>query len=243
MRHAIIAFGLVSSSLLGLGGCAALTSAKGGADSAKGAADDAKGQKDSAQSAVKDEKDKAKGGGAAGGGGGAAGPTRLEATDGQINVPISDKIDVKKSKVNDWRKFTLAGKPGQFATFELFWDDEAANLSIDIYDKFGVNIGKSPRRIEGQSSKKVLLRIDDPGLYYVRVSGPAQDRHQHLHDDGQVQRPRRRRGSARTGARADTRARTPDTRPPSPRRPRPARRARTARCRPIRTRSTARSSR
>ena len=173
MRHAIIAFGLVSSSLLGLGGCAALTSAKGGADSAKGAADDAKGQKDSAQSAVKDEKDKAKGGGAAGGGGGAAGPTRLEATDGQINVPISDKIDVKKSKVNDWRKFTLAGKPGQFATFELFWDDEAANLSIDIYDKFGVNIGKSPRRIEGQSSKKVLLRIDDPGLYYVRVSGPG----------------------------------------------------------------------
>ncbi len=155
------------------GGCAALTSAKGGADSVKGAADDAKSQKDSAQASVKDEKDKAKGDKAGGGGDNAAGPTRLEATDGQINVPISDKIDVKKQKQNDWRKFQLMGKAGQFATFELHWDEEAANLDIDVYDKFGVNVGKSPRRIEGQSSKKVLLRIDEPGLYYVRVSGPT----------------------------------------------------------------------
>ena len=169
MRHAIIGLGL----LFTFAGCAALTSAKSGADSAKGAADDAKGQKDSATAAVKDEKDKAKGGGAGGGGGAAAGPTRLEATDGQLNVPISDKIDVKKGKANDWRKFTLAGKPGQFATFELHWDDESANLSIDVYNEFGVNVGKSPRRIEGQSSKRVLLRINDPGLYYVRVSGPG----------------------------------------------------------------------
>lgn len=170
MRHVIIGFGL----MLAFGGCAALTSAKGTADSAKGAADDAKGQKDSATQAVKDEKDKGKGGDAAGGGGGgAAGPTRLEATDGQINVAISDKIDFAKKKQNDWRKFMLVGKPGQFATFELHWDEESANLSIDVYDKFGVNVGKSPRRIEGQSSKKVLLRIDNPGLYYVRVSGPT----------------------------------------------------------------------
>jgi hypothetical protein len=156
------------------GGCAALTSAKGSADSAKGAADDAKSQKDSTTDAVKAEKDKGKGGAAGGGGGDtAAGPTRLEATDGQINTPISDKIDLKKNKANDWRKFTLAGKPGQFATFVLHWDEETANLEINVYDKFGVNVGKSPRRIEGQSSKQVLLRIDDPGLYYVRVSGPT----------------------------------------------------------------------
>jgi hypothetical protein len=172
VRHAIILFGWLGVASA-VGGCAALTSAKGTADSAKGTADDAKGQKDSAQGAVKDEKDKAKGGDGKGGGGDAAGPTRLEATDGQINVPISDKIDIKKNKQNDWRKFALAGKPGQFATFELHWDTEEANLDIDVFDKFGVNVGKSPRRIEGQSSKKVLLRIDDPGLYYVRVSGPA----------------------------------------------------------------------
>jgi hypothetical protein len=153
------------------GGCAGLTAAKGTADSVKGAADDAKSQKDSATATVKDEKDKAKGGGG-GGGDTPAGATRLEATDAQPNQPISDKIDFKKGKINDWRKFTLAGKPG-YATFELHWDDDGANLTIDVFDKFGVNIGKSPRRIEGQSEKKILLHIDDPGLYYVRVSGPT----------------------------------------------------------------------
>lgn len=173
MRHTIVCCGLLMAGTFALGGCAALTSAKGGADAVKGAADDAKSQKDAATAAAKDEKDKAKGdkGGAGGGGETPAGPTRLEATDGQINMPISDKIDVKKGKQNDWRKFTLVGKPG-YATFELHWDEEAANLSIDVFDKFGVNIGKSPRRIEGQSEKKILLKIDDPGLYYVRVSGP-----------------------------------------------------------------------
>jgi hypothetical protein len=40
-----------------------------------------------------------------------------------------------------------------------------------VFDQFGVNLGKSPRRIEGQSEKKILIKIDDPGLYYVRISG------------------------------------------------------------------------
>jgi hypothetical protein len=169
VRHAIVCCGLIFA----FGGCAALTGVKGGADSVKGAADDAKGQKDAASAAAKDEKDKAKGdkGGAGGAGEAPAGPSRLEATEGPINAPISDKIDVKKAKQNDWRKFQLLGKSG-YATFELHWDEEGANLSIDVFDKFGVNIGKSPRRIEGQSEKKILLKIDDPGLYYVRISGP-----------------------------------------------------------------------
>jgi hypothetical protein len=168
VKTAFILSGLVLIS----SGCAGLTAVKGGADAAKGAADEAKGQKDSAQAAVKDEKDKAKGDKGGGGGGGPAGPTRLEAGDGDTNQAISDKIDFKKGKVNDWRKFQLVGKPG-YATFELHWDDESANLTLDVFDKFGVNIGKSPRRIEGQSSRKILLRIDDPGLYYVRVAGPT----------------------------------------------------------------------
>lgn len=172
VTQAIRRFGQALFLLGALGGCAALQSAKGGADAAKGAADDAKSQKDSATAAVKDEKDKAKGGGGGGGGDSAAGATRLEATEAQINTPISDKIDVKKGKQNDWRKFQLLGRPG-WATFELFWDEPSANLDIDVYNQFGVNIGRSPRRIEGQSQKKVLLKISDPGLYYVRISGPS----------------------------------------------------------------------
>jgi hypothetical protein len=155
--------------MLSMSGCAALTSAKGTADSAKGAADDAKSQKDSTTAAVKDEKGK-KGGDAAGGG--PAGATRLEATDAPTNTPISDKIDFKKNKINDWRKFELVGKAG-YASFILHWDEESANLDIDVYDSFGTKIGKSPPRLEGQSERKILLRISDPGTYYVKVSGPT----------------------------------------------------------------------
>ena len=58
MKQGILRFGQSLFLLGALGGCAALSSAKGGADAAKGAADEAKGQKDSATAAVKDEKDK-----------------------------------------------------------------------------------------------------------------------------------------------------------------------------------------
>jgi hypothetical protein len=158
------------------GACGTLTSVKGGLDTAKSTADDAKSQKDAAKSQVDDEKAKAMAGKNGGGDGGAgpAGPSRLEATDAPANQPISDKIDYKKGKINDWRKFQLVGgKPGEIATFILHWDDETANLDLDIYDQFGVKIGKSPPRLEGQSSKKILVRIDDPGMYYVKVSGPT----------------------------------------------------------------------
>jgi hypothetical protein len=155
-----------------MSGCAALTSAKSTADSAKGTADDAKSQKDSATATVKDEKGKAKGGDGAAGGEAPAGATRLEASDAPTNTPISDKIDFKKGKINDWRKFALVGKPG-YATFILHWDEETANLDLDVYDSFGTKIGKSPPRLEGQSERKILLRVTDAGTYYVKVSGPT----------------------------------------------------------------------
>lgn len=95
---------------------------------------------------------------------------RLKAKEAAINTPLDEKVENKKDK-DDWRKFQLLGRPG-IATFELFWDEEAANLDIDIYDAFGVNIGKSPPRMEGQSVKRVLVQIKRAGTYYVRVRAP-----------------------------------------------------------------------
>jgi hypothetical protein len=166
---------IVLSGFLVLGGCSTLSGIKTNADAVKGAADDAKSQKDAAKGQVDDEKAKAmaaKNGGGEGGGSAPAGATRLEAGDGKLNEPISDKIDFKKGKINDWRKFALVGgKPGDIATFILHWDEESANLDVDVFDQFGVKIGKSPPRLEGQTSKKILVRIDDAGMYYVKVSG------------------------------------------------------------------------
>ena len=96
---------------------------------------------------------------------------RLRAKESAINVPLSDSLDPKKGDKYDWRKFQLLfGKAG-VATFELFWDTEEANIDMDVYDAFGVNIGKSPPRLDGQSSRRVLVSITKAGTYYMRVMG------------------------------------------------------------------------
>ena len=96
---------------------------------------------------------------------------RLRAKESALNVPLSDSLYPKKGDKYDWRKFQLLfGKPG-VATFELFWDTEEANLDMDVYDAFGVNIGKSPPRLDGQSSRRILVSITKPGTYYMRIMG------------------------------------------------------------------------
>ena len=98
--------------------------------------------------------------------------TRLKAKDAPINTPIDDSVDYKKFDRNDWRRFQLTGKAG-ILTVELHWDNEKANLDVDVYDTDGVNVGKSPPKLEGQQHKRVLVQVDEPGVYYVRVSVPT----------------------------------------------------------------------
>jgi hypothetical protein len=98
---------------------------------------------------------------------------RLKAKDDKINTPINDKVHGKKDK-QDWRKFVLSGQPG-ILTVELHWDEEKANLDVDVFDEFGTLVGKSPPRLEGQQVKKVLVQVDNPSLYYVRVSAPGKN--------------------------------------------------------------------
>jgi len=165
---------LLGGVLLGCGlvtGCAGLTAATEGIGKVAESADKAKGEADKG----KDETGKAKGDKKKGGGGGDEEDddgNRLQAKDAQINTPIDDKVNFKKGDKADWRKVNLAGRPG-IATFEVHWDDEPSNIDIDVYDKFGTNIGKSPPKLEGQQVKKVLVQIEEAGLYYFRVSAPS----------------------------------------------------------------------
>jgi hypothetical protein len=156
------------------GGCGAITAATGAVGNAKGGVDAAKGSADDAQGQVKDTGDQAKAAKAAGSGDkGAEDDTRLKATDSKPNMPLDDSVDFKADKV-DWRKFQLAGKPG-VATFELHWDNDKANLDIDVFNSFGDLIGKSPRPLQGMTAKRVLIQVDQGGLYYVRVTAPTKD--------------------------------------------------------------------
>ncbi len=154
------------------GSCAGLTAATEGVGKVAEAADKAKGETDKGKNeAGKAKGDKGKGGGAGGAEEDDDG-NRLQAKDAQINTPIDDKVNFKKGDKADWRKVNLAGRPG-IATFEVHWDEEPANIDIDVFDKFGTNIGKSPPKLEGQQVKKVLVQIDEAGLYYFRVSAPT----------------------------------------------------------------------
>ena len=155
-------------------GCDTLNSVKGGADNLSQTADQAKDQTDKGKDETAKAKDKKKGGGGGGGGGGSQDEDgdRLHAKESMPNVPLDDSVDNKQDPF-DWRKFYFGGKPGLYATFELHWDDQKANLDVDVYNQLGDRVGISPPKLEGRQAKKLLLQIDEPGVYYVRVSAPG----------------------------------------------------------------------
>lgn len=138
-------------------GCATLDAVKGGMDAAKGAADAVKGQVKGNMKAGTPDKD-------------GDDNDRLHAIESEYNMPLDDKIDFKKGDKVDWRKFVLNGKPAN-ATFELHWDEDKANLDLDVFNENGTLVAKSPPRLEGQSTKRIIMKIDKPGLFYVKVSG------------------------------------------------------------------------
>lgn len=146
-------------------GCAGATAALGGAGAVKGGLDAAKGMGDGVAGQAKGM---AKGQGSPDKDG--DDNDRLHAVEADFNKPLDDKIDFKNKDKDDWRKFNLIGKPGT-ATFELHWDEDKAELNMDVFNENGTLVGKSPPRLEGQSTKRILMKVDRPGLYYVKVSG------------------------------------------------------------------------
>jgi hypothetical protein len=145
-------------------GCAG---AQAGIQQAQGTAGQLKGETDKVQGQVKAGEQK---GGAAKDGEDDDGD-RLKAKPSPINTPLDDSLNFAKGDKADWRKVQLGGKPG-VATFEIHWDEDASDLDIDVFNKFGDNVGANPPRLNGQPLKKVLVRVDEPGIFYVRVRAP-----------------------------------------------------------------------
>ncbi len=162
------AFGLTTA------GCSAMSAVSSGVSAGTGAVQQGTGAADQATGLVDKGKDVL--GGKKKHGPDAEGPgdddDRLHAKEAQINTPLDDKVDFKKLDKEDWRKFQLQGKPG-VATFELFWDNDKAELEVDVFDAFGVNVGRSPPRLDGQSVKRILISVGKPSLYYCRVRATA----------------------------------------------------------------------
>jgi hypothetical protein len=157
-------------------GCSALTAVKGGADTATQGAGDIKGVKGAGEGLAKDAegavgdvkgalgkvKPKSKDGDPDGDG------TRIAAVEAKPNMPLTDELDPKKKDVNDWRAFDLPGTESGPVVVQLHWDNEAADLDVDLYDQLGANVAVSPER--GPSPFKQVAAKMEPGRAYVRIS-------------------------------------------------------------------------
>ena len=82
-----------------------------------------------------------------------------------------DEVSFDKQDMTDWKSVALKGPPG-LLTVELRWDDDRSDMNIDLFDGAGQPIGNSPGPLPGAQAKKVAAQIDQPGIYYLRVTAP-----------------------------------------------------------------------
>jgi hypothetical protein len=163
-----------------LAGCAAVQTAQGGVDSATGSAQSAKSSADTTKQLggdLKKSADDALGNKKPGGAGEKKEDEdgkRLQAKVTKPNQPVNDEINVPGGDPVDWKSYDL-GRIGvrNYVSFELNWDEAAAELNLDIYDQTGRQVVQSPGR-SGVPQKIVQLKVETPGVYYARISGVGQ---------------------------------------------------------------------
>jgi hypothetical protein len=88
------------------------------------------------------------------------------------NKPHTDEVSYSNQDKTDWYQVDLKGKPGVLSTL-IHWDNDQADVRIDVFDEFGQQIAASPVRDKGAKQKKLLTQIDRVGTYFIRVSAPT----------------------------------------------------------------------
>jgi hypothetical protein len=90
-----------------------------------------------------------------------------------VNRPAPpDEVGYDQGDTTDWKVVQLRGKAGIF-TVELRWDNDKADLYLDIFDEQGNQIATSPGRDPGKARKMLSAQIPQPGGYYIRVQAPG----------------------------------------------------------------------
>ena len=87
-----------------------------------------------------------------------------------INTPVTDNVNFDKGDQTDWKVLELKGKPGILAV-EAHWDNAASDLNVDVFDSLGTQIASSPQG-SGNPEKKLVVQIEQLGVYYLRVQAP-----------------------------------------------------------------------
>jgi hypothetical protein len=99
--------------------------------------------------------------------------TRAGAHPIPVNRPASpDEVNYDHGDTTDWKVVQLRGKSGVF-TVELRWDEDKADLYVDIFDEQGNQLTTSPGKSPGKTKKLVSAQVTQPGGYFIRVQAPG----------------------------------------------------------------------
>jgi hypothetical protein len=88
-----------------------------------------------------------------------------------VNQAVTDEVNFDRQDQTDWKSIDLKGRAG-ILSVELHWDNANSDMSVDVFDALGVQIGASPDAAAGTQLKKVAVNIEAPGIYYLRVRAP-----------------------------------------------------------------------
>jgi hypothetical protein len=83
-----------------------------------------------------------------------------------LDAIVTDDVSLDRDAY-DWRKVELT--TGGYATCTLHWDDESAELALDLLDPGGAVVA-SAAATAGAPKRKVSLEVESTGVHYVRVS-------------------------------------------------------------------------
>jgi hypothetical protein len=108
-----------------------------------------------------------------GGPDGKSGPDgkRSGANELKVNTPVTDEVNYAKGDKTDWYKVELKGKAGVL-NCQVNWDEAKSDIMVDVFDAVGAQIAASPVRGAGEQVKKLLVQIDNPGTFFIRITAP-----------------------------------------------------------------------
>ncbi|HEX2572209.1 MAG TPA: hypothetical protein VH877_21875 [Polyangia bacterium] len=103
----------------------------------------------------------------------ASGPdaTRAGAVLIQSNGSATDRVSCPDRDRTDWKQIELKGQPSIFEV-EVHWDNAESDISCDVFDSFGQQIGASPGPAPQQQSKRLAVEIPSAGVYFLRIQAP-----------------------------------------------------------------------
>jgi hypothetical protein len=90
---------------------------------------------------------------------------RINATKLELDTVADDTVDAREGDATDWRVLEL-DRTG-LLDIELHWDNDKANLSLELFDEIGKRLASG--EVVGGKGRTIQFPVKAKGQYYVRV--------------------------------------------------------------------------